>query len=226
MYPVAPQPDMPLAEVQRCLYHTERPVLLDIGAGWGDHAKRFVESCAATVHVFEPDPRNAFKCRELLAAHLRAGQCHFYQVAVGNHTGTRRFHLSSGSDSRRKDWSLSSSLLPNGPGNRKFHPWLKFEQVIEVDATTLDDWARERSLLKTSFDFVWMDVQGAEGEVFQGAREVLPNCRWLYFEFSDHACYEGQPNLAKLLPMLPGFTVVRIYGHPEHGNILLRNNRF
>jgi hypothetical protein len=68
-------------------------------------------------------------------------------------------------------------------------------------------------------DFIWMDVQGAEIDVFRGAQEVLANARYLYTEYSNRELYAGQYNLRRLLWYLKGYRVVVRY----RGDVLLEN---
>ncbi len=70
-------------------------------------------------------------------------------------------------------------------------------------------------------DFIWLDVQGAELEVFSGGRKTLARTRYLYTEYSEHELYKGQVGLRKMLDHLPDFSVMGRYP----GDALLRNDR-
>ncbi len=73
----------------------------------------------------------------------------------------------------------------------------------------LDTWAKEHGV--TAVDFIWADIQGAEGDLITGGKETLANTRYFYTEYSDEELYEGQPTLAQLQSMLPTFSIVRRY---------------
>ena len=47
--------------------------------------------------------------------------------------------------------------------------------------------------------------------MIQGGGELLGRTRYLYTEYSNDELYEGEPDLATLLAMLPGFSVVKRY---------------
>ena len=39
-------------------------------------------------------------------------------------------------------------------------------------------------------DFIWIDVQGAEKEVIEGAKNILPNVKYIQLEYGETS-YEG-----------------------------------
>lgn len=57
---------------------------------------------------------------------------------------------------------------------------------------------------------MWIDVQGAEKEVFAGACSILPHVNFIYTEFSNRELYKGQPNLEALLGLLPSFRLYKL----------------
>ena len=71
-------------------------------------------------------------------------------------------------------------------------------------------------------DFIWMDVQGAEGEVLGGGKNILVNTRFVYTEYDDRELYEGQIGLRKLLDLLKHFKVLVRYP----GDVFLQNRRY
>ena len=73
-------------------------------------------------------------------------------------------------------------------------------------------------------DFIWADVQGAQGMMIQGAPATLKRTRWLYTEFTpDHKdeLYSGEARRAEIEALLPGWELVAIYTE----NLLFRNTR-
>jgi hypothetical protein len=105
-------------------------------------------------------------------------------------------------------WDLSGSI--RRPKNHiREHPWVKFDHVITVKTGRLDDWCAENDVKRV--DFIWMDVQGAEGDVIAGGAEILKSTRYLYTEYSNTETYEGQLSLKALLKKVPLFDVVARY---------------
>ena len=70
-------------------------------------------------------------------------------------------------------------------------------------------------------DFIWADVQGAEGDMIRGGLRVLSRTRYLYTEWSDDELYEGQATLTEILRLLPDFRVVELWSD----DVLLENTR-
>nr|VFK11674.1 MAG: methyltransferase, FkbM family [Candidatus Kentron sp. LPFa] len=83
----------------------------------------------------------------------------------------------------------------------------------------LDTWRREQGI--DTVDFIWMDVQGAEMDVFRGGANTLARTRYLYTEYNDRELYEGQCTLPQLLDCLKYFKVLDRY--PD--DVLLENER-
>jgi FkbM family methyltransferase len=201
----------------RHLLGRDAQLILDIGANDGSDTFRFVSLFPnATVYAFEPDPRAAAKFKSR-GPHPRVW---LFQIAIGAVDGEADFYVSSGLPpaspeimSRLKSnypqgWDYSGSL--RAPKNATaIYPWLKFESKIKVPVRSLDSWASERGIKK--IDFIWADMQGAEGDLVAGGRETLARTRYLYTEYSDQEEYEGQPTLPQLSAMLPNFSILRRY---------------
>jgi FkbM family methyltransferase len=172
---------------------------------------------------FEPDVRNIKVLKERGIDKI----CELHEVALSDTNGTSSFYLSSG-DSRGRvpekilqenDWSCSSSLK-KPTGHLYMHPWITFNNQINVETRRLDD---IDSLKNTNIDFMWVDVQGAEDLVFSGAKETLKRTRYLYTEYSNHELYEKQLNRDSILKLIgDGWNVLFDYG----GDILLHNMNF
>lgn len=198
----------------RSLVGIQAHTILDVGAHHGWHS---VELCRcfpeAVIHAFEPDPRAILKFRE----RVRDPRVVLHEMAIAAMDGTAPFHVSSGlppgiPPERLPDypqgWDQSGSLLP--PKNHLTRtPWCHFNDTIHVTTRSLDSWAGEQGV--GAVDFIWADTQGAEGCLIQGGRELLARTRYLYTEYSNDELYEGEPDLATLLAMLPGFSVVKRY---------------
>jgi hypothetical protein len=69
-------------------------------------------------------------------------------------------------------------------------------------------------------DLIWMDVQGAELLVIEGARQTLKKTHYLYTECQEGR-YRGQPGLNRIVKELPGWEMVLRNGD----NVLLRNTK-
>jgi len=181
-------------------------VFLELGAHQGTDTAWLARIPDVTVHAFEPDPRN----HPAAAANVIVNR-----AAISDRDGRQPFLLSSQGWGR--EWTYSSSL--KRPKNHLLHYPVTFGDAIEVETVRLDSYCRQRAL--GVIDFIWSDIQGAEGEMVRGGLETLARTRYLYTEFSDDELYEGQATLADLLALLPDFRVLELWDT----DVLLENTR-
>jgi FkbM family methyltransferase len=198
----------------RDLVGKDAPLILEIGANDGTHTKWFKDVFPdAIIHCFEPDARAAKVFRERL---MNSKDVHLHEIAVGAISGETQFYPSVGFGER--DWTASGSLH-KPTGHIETHPNIGFSPPVRIPSLRLDDWCKQNGISKV--DFIWMDVQGAELDVFSGAKETLLATRFLYTEYSIQELYQNQPSLRQILTCLHNFsTLIRF-----RNDILLRNNR-
>lgn len=201
---------------------TESPTILEIGCNDGTDTLKFLEAMpGARIYCFEPDPRAVKRFLETVddeRVELTIG-------ALSNTCGTATFYSSSGTPPEKSrnapnashycalpEWDLSGSLA-KPTGHLSYSPWVTFpeDKQIEVAVETLDNWLLSHEEI-TTIDFIWMDVQGFEDYVIEGATEALEKTRYLYTEYSDKELYEGQQDLEGLKEMLPDFELLGTYG--------------
>lgn len=198
------------------------PVILEVGCNDGGQTRWFLGMFERPhIYCFEPDPRAIARFRAELGA---PDNVELFEVAASQTDGTATFYQSSGHWDEKsalrmpEGWDLSGSL--HKPKlHKEVYPKVQFDETIEVRTVALDRWSLERGVSRV--DFMWLDVQGAERDVFLGAAELLKRTRYVYTEYSDRELYEGQASLRDLLALLPGFEVVERY--PE--DVLLINRR-
>jgi FkbM family methyltransferase len=190
--------------VERTFARPEAKVFLELGAHQGTDTAWLAQVPGATVHAFEPDPRNTQPPRPNVVVH---------ELAVSDRDGVAPFVLSRGGWGR--EWTYSSSLkLPKNHFRR--YP-VTFGETIEVHTTTLDSFCAREGVGDVAL--IWADIQGAEREMIRGAHDVLERTRYLYTEWSDDELYEGQATLREILEMLPDFRVLEMW--PDE--VLLEN---
>ena len=199
------------------------PVVLDIGCNDGtDSLETAATLRRGEIHCFECDPRALarFHARRNIPKNI-----FIHATAVGDVDGTLPLHMSGGTvaGAHLNDWDLSSSLQqPTGHLTR--HAWCKFEKTCDVPVIRLDTWLARNP--RRQIDFIWLDVQGAEGRVFAGGREALVITRYVYCEFNDtqELLYEGALTLEATRASLgPAWQPVATY---DGYNVLLQNTRF
>ena len=179
-------------------------IILDIGCNDGYHSIKFANMFPnSKIFSFEPEPRSldVFKSKGI------PSNVTIYDYALSNSNGIDTFWRCTGFEpgrpgQRESDWS-GSLLEP------KIHldavPWMKFDTTYEVNTKRLDTWFEEVSI--ENIDFIWMDVQGAEHLVFEGAYGILDRVKYIHTEFDDREIYSGQKTLKELLEYLPNFEI-------------------
>jgi FkbM family methyltransferase len=182
----------------------EPKTFLEVGAHDGSDTVWMAGLPGVSLHAFEPDPRNCPPSRDNVT---------LIRAAVSDQDGRLPFLLSETGWGR--PWTHSFSL--KRPKNHLTRFPVSFGATVEVDAVTLDRYARERGL--GTIDFIWADVQGAEGELICGGRNLLQRTRYFYTAYSDEESYEGQVCLAEICAMLPEFRVVELWPY----EVLLEN---
>jgi 2-O-methyltransferase len=187
------------------------PTILEIGCNDGTHTLWFLEIFAdPVVFCFEPDPRACARFRRALGDRANV---QLSQLAISDIVGRIPFHQSGGRQRSLEDggvaeWDMSGSIRK--PKNHLiYHPTITFDSTIDVETTTLDKWCEQQGV--DVIDFLWMDVQGAEFDVFRGGANALKRTRFLYTEYSDREIYEGQGTLAQITDHLRDFEVVSTF---------------
>lgn len=219
-----------LIEKDRPPFASEYRVILDIGAYDGSDAlelaQEFEGKCE--IHCFEADKRSSELFVAINETEVYNRSLHLWPIAIGAEDWTKITLHKSDSTTRRhyddqKSWSASSSIR-KPKTHLEIFPDVSFNEFEEVDVCTLDMWAWFHDF--NIIDFIWCDVNGAEGDVVRGAKNVLAMTRYLYIEFSDKELYEGQLSKKELLDLLPDFEEIGVYNFEGNfGNSLLKNKK-
>jgi 2-O-methyltransferase len=208
--------------IRSCVGRSD-PTILEVGCNDGDSTQMFLKLFEnPTLYCFEPDPRAAARFRQKVGDRPNV---HLLQMAISDREGTIDFYQSGGKldewylmNCMPEGWDLSGSIRQPYRHLKK-HPAVTFENKIEVPTATLDSVCKKNGI--GSVDFIWLDVQGAEMDVFRGAADTLARTRFLYTEYSNRQLYKGQRGLRDLLKYLNDFTVIARYP----GDALLRNEK-
>ncbi|MDT5267882.1 MAG: hypothetical protein QOH49_68 [Acidobacteriota bacterium] len=190
--------------VQQTFSHNGHKTFLELGAHRGDDTAWMAELPGVTIHALEPDPRNNQTPRYNVTLH---------RAAIADRDGRGSLILSK--EGWGREWTHSSSIKQ--PKRHLLRHPVTFGESVEVELVTLDTFCRRQGL--DLIDFIWADIQGAEGEMIRGGRRSLARTRYLYTEYSDEELYEGQVTLSEILEMLPGFRVLELW--PD--DVLLEN---
>lgn len=171
--------------------------IIHIGAHYGDELNDYLNNGVQDIVLFEPLSNNFDKLKENcinLNANIQA-----YNVALGAKKGKATMYLSD------NDTQSSSILKP------KKHiteiPWVHFEGTEEVEVETLDSYNIK------GCNFINIDVQGYEMEVFNGGKKTLEGIDYIYSEVNKAELYEGCAQIGELDSFLGeyGFERVETY---------------
>jgi FkbM family methyltransferase len=200
-----PRAPMPIKEWVQQRFRGPGPKLfLELGAHQGTDTAWMAEIPGVTIHAFEPDPRNHQAPRPNVTLH---------RAAVADRDGPGSLILSQ--YGWGQPWTHSSSI--KSPKHHLQRYPVSFGEAVEVELVALDTFSQRHRL--GIIDFIWADIQGAEGEMIRGGRRALARTRYLYTEYSDDELYEGQATLRDIMDLLPGFRVVELW--PD--DVLLEN---
>ncbi len=199
------------------------PTILEIGCNCGNDTVWLLEMFARPhIYCFEPDPRAVARFKANMGERANIT---LFEVALSDHEGAIEFYQSGGyrddewlAKAMPQGWDLSGSIK-QPYRHLDVHPGITFDRRIEVPTSTLDAVCDAHGI--GPVDFIWIDVQGAELEVFRGGSRTLANTRFIYSEYSNRELYRGQPRLRHLVRYLSDFDLIVRYP----GDALFRNRR-
>lgn len=189
------------------------PYIVEIGMHHGEDTEKMLElRPKAQIFGFEPDPR----CIEVIRNKGLFEKIWFSGFAIGNANGFCDFYQSDS----KEGWDLSGSIK-EPKEHLIYFPQITFNNKIRVNIIKLDDYLESIGVFQ-NIDFMWIDTQGAEKDVFLGAKETLKRTKYIHFELYDRReMYKGQPTLHDLIGVLGDNW--RIIGDDGEGNRLAEN---
>jgi len=187
--------------VQEFLKKQDLKVCLDVGASIGNYTKTLLRETQADIYSFEPTP-SAFSILSEIARNEK--RLHPVNAAVSNIDGETVFYL-EGERSERN--SLSKEGL--------FDPTPHQTKVIRLDSFTKD---------LARIDFIKVDTEGFEHEVFEGMQSTLKKFRpaAIQFEFNILHLRRGH-TVFGLSELLSGYEMFRLL---PRGMIKITPDRF
>jgi FkbM family methyltransferase len=201
-------------ELLRCIPR-DIQVVLDLGAAGGEEARFFLEHYpSAEVYCFEPDSRSLPGLQA-----IEDTRCHAFPIAIGAYDGEASFYLSQ-SRGANDEWTVSSSLRKPKLHLQNWPEISVRREPVPVECRTLDTWCSEMSI--AAIDLLWADIQGAEIDLIDGAKRMLPRTHFFFTEFGDSEFYKGQMGLRAIEARLAGFRRIALC----ENNVLFANQRW
>lgn len=158
-------------------------IVIDVGAniGWYSILLAKLDAAPGQIYAFEPDTLNYNLLQRNIILN-KSENITAIQAALSNHAGKSTLYKYNDNNLGRH------SLLPINSQNK-----------IEINTTTLDDFAKEYSLLHKKIKLVKIDVEGFEYFVLNGGKALLKNTEILIHEFSPNLMAQGNVPLDLLI---------------------------
>ena len=168
--------------------------IVHIGAHYGEEIQEYVDNGIQNITVFEPLSKN-FNILSQRMQNVNA-DIQGHQVALGSKKGTATMFLSS------NEAQSSSILKPKQ--HLELHPDVSFNGTEQVEVSLLDDYDIGES------NFINIDVQGYELEVFKGGKKTLEKVDYIYCEVNRGEVYEGNAMVEELDEFLSSYGFERV----------------
>jgi FkbM family methyltransferase len=168
--------------------------VIHIGAHHGSEVPDYISHGIQNITLFEPLSKNFDVLEKRLAdanANIKA-----YQVALGSEEKIATMYLS--------DNDLMSSSILKPKNHITEMPWVYFEGTEEVEVKLLDSFDVQNA------NFINIDVQGYELEVFKGAKKTLERIDYIYSEVNRGQLYDGNVMIDELDDFLGQYKFERV----------------
>jgi len=219
-------------KIHELVGNKDQIVIFEVGCADGTDTKQFLSKFGTNmkIYTFDPDPTNIKAMSSQDGVDVKGNPNHklrtdtrhtFTPVAIAAQDGRTVFTRSrnvngpgGGVDWGRYSGSIyePKTIIDGGPrGNR--WPHIKYDEKITVNTRSLDSFCEENGI--DHIDFMWMDVQGAEKEVFLGAKNMIGKIDYVYTEYHEEEMYEGATNLQTVSDLLPGYDLIQNWQYTD-----------
>lgn len=173
---------------------------IHIGAHHGQEVDTYINNNIKNIICFEPVSSSFSQLFK-----LQQNKCDLFQLALGNANTKIKINLASNEES-------SSILIPKIHIDQ--HPHITFDNEEIVQMVKLDDFMtfyKSNGNNKTKkFNFINIDVQGYELEVFKGAEKTLNEIDYINAEVNNDILYENCVLISELDTYLSKYKFIRV----------------
>ena len=198
----------------------QKPIIADIGSRDAiDGLYLYDQLDAEALYIFEPNPTAIEICKANIATHENNENIFLNEVALSNAAGEISFYPVNPDESECKDIGMSSILKVNPRYTKRRDNVVQDE--ITVKASTADIYFSG----KKKPNILWVDVEGAELLVLQGAVNTLKSVKLIHIELSFRPMHLGKPLFKEVDKYLSenGFKLTCFIGHSKIKSFLLRH---
>jgi FkbM family methyltransferase len=177
-------------------YNLKIKGVLHIGAHYGQEDNLYRSVGVQNLMYFEPLTKNF----NVLENNVPKGTI-LHKIALGNDEKNVNMYVEG------VNTGMSSSILK--PEHHLIqYPHIQFDKTEEVDMITLDSFIKENDL--KGYNFINIDVQGYELEVFKGATQTLKYVDCIISEVNRAEMYEGCASVYELDEFLSEYGFERV----------------
>lgn len=176
--------------------------IIHIGAHYGQEINLYIENNIKNIICFEPLLNNFLVLEKNVA-----DKCELFNIALGNENKKIKMYVDITNDGQS-----SSILKPHI--HVKEYPSVIFNKETEVQMMKLDDFMifyLSNCVNKNKkFNFINIDVQGYELEVFKGSEKTLEHIDYIITEINSDYLYENCVLITELDSYLQKFNFKRV----------------
>jgi len=172
-------------------YNLDIKGVIHIGAHYGEEYEYYKELGIKNFLFFEPIP----ECFEITKKNVKGI---VINKALGNYTGKAKMYIANNK-------GISSSLLEPYLHKTQY-PGIIFDKIIEVNVVKLDDILENEE----KYNFISIDVQGYELEVFKGSVKTLENIDYIMTEVNRDELYKNCVQINELDNFLKQYNFKRV----------------
>lgn len=179
-------------------------VMLDVGANIGNHALFLKDRCSQ-IHCFEPNPRALKRLRKNIAAN-HAGNIAVHPFGLGSSDRTEAFVSDTAGNLGGSHFLISGSAPESGTVTEL--PIRRGEAAVE-------------ELNLSRIDFIKIDVEGFENEVFAGLARTIAAFRPIV-AFEHHGQDVSLESYREILDCLPNYEIFELTWAPSGSGVIER----
>jgi FkbM family methyltransferase len=192
--------------------HKKRPIkkILHLGAHLGDEIEFYKQLNPDVIYWFEANPELTAELTNNVMKHDVKEQ-KIFPYAVSSESKKMNFNLIYSEDNTNTGCSSLMELKEHSIQ----YPHIKKIRTIEVDAVNIDDFLIKNNLF-TDFDYINMDIQGAEYEVLSSSKILFnntPNTKIFQLETCKDEMYDGQKLESDIVEFMETKGYSRIHYH-------------
>jgi FkbM family methyltransferase len=193
--------------------------IIQIGASSGQQLKLFIHNNVKDMILFEPCDKSFVELQETAKQYEEFANITLSNYILSNKKEDVKFFIGQNEH--------NSSLLDLHPNRPGLHKAINNHDRYEIKKSiSLDEYFIETKINSELYNFLFIDVQGAEHIVLEGCSKTLKHIKYIYLEVSFAEIYAGTllyPDMVKYLSTL-GFDIVWVdtTGHMNQGDVLFK----